>query len=312
MAKTITEDELKLVWLSRFNGTVKEISKLLPNRSFRSTKHLVTKLRKIKPEHEVYIKENIYSSPAPVIDDVLNLDGGTTGLYCRIKGLKYTSKSNGTTQREIDILKKYQDFYTYQEIADNFGYTESRVRNLASNLGLWKKFEWTEKRIKKVIELINSGKTLEEIDEYFERNPGATRVMLNLNNLHEYVPYSEDSVYHASKPEVYIINRINQEFNTNIPEKNRENQEYFWGVIPPYEIDIPFYINKHKFAIEYHAKHWHSSEKVKENDRIKKQILEENDFHYFLITDEMYARHNLSNMDPILDKICNKIRETIK
>lgn len=311
MAKLITTDELNIVWLTRFNATSKEISKMLPNRSFRSTKHLVTKLRKVKPEDEKYIKENLYSKPAPVIDDILGIDRGTTGLYCRIKGLEYVSKPNGTTQREIDILKKYQDVYTYQEIADKFGYTEPRVRNLASNLGLWKKFEWTDKRITKAIELIESGKSLADVDNYFERNEGATRAMLNINGLHQYVPYSIDSVYHASKPEVYIINRINKEFNTDIPEKIRENQEYFWGVIPPYEIDVPFYIGKHKFAIEYHAMHWHSSEKVKENDRRKKDILIAKGFNYFLITDDMYARHNLSNMDPVLDEICNKIREII-
>lgn len=307
-----SKEELIIVWLNRFDKTSKEIAEFLPGRTPKSVKHVKVGFKKITAEDEIFIKENAAYIQARKIDEILNYPASTTSSYCIMKDISFVMRANGVTKKEIDILKKHQFSHTYEEIAEMLKTDESRIRNLASKLGLWKKFEWTEDKIKKATELLDEGKTLEEVDEYFGRKPGAARAMLNLNGLHDYVPVSYSSKFVPSKPEVYIIDWLNSNLSLSIPEKNRENKDYFWNIIPPYEVDIPFYIGEHKFAIEHDANHWHKSDRAIKNDQIKKDLLLEKGFHYFEITDEMYKHNNLKSMDPILDELCDRVREIIK
>lgn len=306
-----SEEELLILWLRRFDNTNKELAELLGNKTPKAVRHITGGFKQVTEKDEVYIKENISFIYHYDIDVHLNLPKGTSSRYARAFGLKHVMRKNGITKHEIDTLKKYQDSHTYNEIADMLGTTEPRIRNLASNLGLWKKFEWTEDKINKVLSIIDSGKTIEDSANYFNKPSSAVRAMLNLRGYHEYVPESYASVYTASRPEEYIMNYLSNEFGIVFPKKNRENKDYYWGIIPPYEVDVPFELNGHKFAIEHDGTYWHSSSDSIKNDIKKEKLLKEKGYHYFVITDKMYKHNNLKSMDLVLEKICDEIKQTI-
>ena len=306
-----SEEELLILWLRRFDNTNKELAELLGDKTPKAVRHITGGFKQVTEEDEAYIKENISFIYHYDIDDHLNLPKGTSSRYARAFGLKYVMRKNGITKYEVDTLKKYQDTHTYNEIADMLGTTEPRIRNLASNLGLWKKFEWTESKVNKVLSLLDSGKTLEETGNEFGKSAHSIRVMLNLKGHYDYLPFSIDSPYHASGPEEYIMNYLSNEFGVVFPKKNRENKDYYWGIIPPYEVDIPFELNGHKFAIEHDATYWHSDAVRISNDIKKEKLLKEKGYYYFVITDKMYKKHKIESMDPVLKKICDQIKQII-
>lgn len=306
-----TQEELLVVWLNRFTKNSKQLAELIPERTARSVKNVKGKFKKINPEHEDYIKRNSALEPSRLIDEKFGFPPETTSLYVRMKDLPYVMRVDGFTKEEKEAIEKYRDTHTHKEIAEMVDSNPDRIRNLASKTGLLKKFVWTEDKINNVLSELDKGKTLEEAGSIYNRTENAVRVMLNLNELYEYIPESYASRYTASRPEEYIIERLNKEFNLSIPKKCRENKDYYWGIIPPMEVDVPFYINGEQFAIEHDATHWHSSPNRIKNDELKKELLLEKGFHYFKITDKMYKHNNLKSMDPVLDKICDEIREIL-
>lgn len=303
--KQWTKEELEVIWENRFKLTSPKIAELLPGRTKKSVKHIFTKFRKITPEIEIKLRKQAGKKVSNEIDKELGLDVSTASNYYTLKDIEHMSKSTSYSRYELEYFKKNRWDMKYKDIADHLGVSEKRIINMAHNLDLQTKFVWTDDKIANVISRLENGESIESIEESYKRPEGSILRMLNQNKLYEYVPHSYSNRHVASKPEQYIIDYLNDRFDAGIPEKNAENRKYYWGVIPPYEIDVPFYINGEKFAIEHHALYWHEGRE--EQDQKKKEIIENKGIHYFEINDSMYNRMKLETMDTVLNKISKEV-----
>lgn len=311
MAKAYTKIELQILWENRFKRNSKQMTELIPERSQRSLKNTLGRLRSVSDEDEDFLLKNALLYPASEIDTIRSLPRTTSATYYLLKGIKHMKNPFSYSKKELEVFHEHKGNLTYKEIAILLNTTEPRIRNMAYNLGIKTKFIWTKELINESAKLLDEGKSIEEVAEHFGRERESILVMLRLNDLYEYIPESFSSKYTASRPELYIMKKLENEFGINFPKKCRENANYYWGIIPPYEVDIPFYINGEKFAIEYNATHWHSDEDRKIRDEEKEVLLKEKGFHYFRFTSDMHKHNNFKSMDPTLDILCQSIREII-
>lgn len=310
--KKYTQEELAIIWENKNKLNSNQFKTLLPNRTAKAVKHVKGKLNKITDDIENKIVKLSAFYPSREIDKRLDIDGGASSLYLDLKGIYHAKKRTEYTPYEIAYFINYREDKIYKEIAKELGKTEKWVIGMAYNLNLQTKFVWTEDKIDKIKKMIDEGNSLEEAGALYNKSGKAVRVMLNQKGLHEYVPHSIHSIYHPSRPERHIINSVNNRFKLNIPEKNRDNADYYWGIIPPYEVDIPFYIDGYKFAIDHRGNHWHSDSKVKENDTIKDRMLKDLGYHTYIIDENMYDRTKINTMNPILEYIFYDIERILK
>lgn len=306
-----TKEELIIVWLNRFEKNNKQLAEIIPNRTPKSIKHVLGRFRKIAPEDEIFLVENAETLTAREIDAKRNLPPSSSSSYFKMRGIEYLLRPESYTKNEIDTFNQYKGEKTYKEIAGILGVTEKRIIGMAHNFKMKTKFVWTEDKVEDVVSRLDRGEAIEAVAEAYGRKRQAVIVLLRKKGLYKYIPKSYSNKYVASKPELYIMNRIEQEFGIVLPKKCRENADYYWGIIPPYEVDIPFYIGNHKFAIEYGASYWHNSDTSKERDNKKKELLIEKGFHYFSLTSDMHKHGNLKTMDPILDNLCEFIKNDV-
>ena len=310
MDKDLTQEELIIIWLNRFKRNSRQMAELIPDRTPKALKHVMSKMKKITEDGERFLMEERLSKPVKELDTLLGYVRGTSSLYFRMKGVTFLLKPTSYSKHEIDTFLKHKSSLTYQEIADILGLTESRIRNMAYNLGIQTKFVWTKDKVDDVVSRLEKGESVESIANVYERKREAILVLLRKENLYQYIPESYASKYTASRPEKFIMKRLSDEFGVVFPEKNRDNAEYYWGIIPPYEVDIPFYIDGHKFSIEYNAAYWHEGRES--TDSIKKQLLEEKGFHHFIYSSDMHKHSNFRSMEKELDKICLEIKNILQ
>lgn len=310
--KEFTQEELLIIWLNRFKKNSKQMTELIPDRTPKSIKHVLWRFKRITEEDEVFMQEQALHMTAKEIDEERNLPITTSSSYFRMKGMDYLLRPESYTKTELDTFHKHKGTKTYKEIAEMLGVSEKRIIQMAYILGVKTKFVWTEDKVTDVVSRLDRGETIEDVAKYYGRKRQAILVLLRKEELYDYIPESYSSKYTASKPELYIMARIEEEFGVSFPKKCRENAAYYWNIIPPYEVDIPFYIDGEKFAIEYNAAHWHSEEINKERDKEKKELLIQKGFHYFCITSTMHKHNNMKSMDPVLDKLCESVRNILK
>lgn len=308
--KDLTKEELIIIWLNRFNRNSKQMAELIPDRTPKALKHVIGKMKKITDKDESFlIDQRLYKSVKD-LDLLLGYPRGTASLYFRMKELDFLVRPESYSKKEIDTFLENKETITYQAIADLLEVSESRIRNMAHNLEMQTKFIWTKEKVADVVSRLEKGEQVESIAEFYGRKREAILVLLRKENLYEYIPKSYASKYTASRPEKVIMKRLSDEFGVNFPEKNRENAEYYWGIIPPYEVDIPFYINEHKFSIEYNAAYWHEGREAV--DLIKKKLLEEKGFHHFIFSSDMHKHSNFNSMKSKLDEICLTINNILQ
>lgn len=303
--KQWTKEELETIWENRFKLSSPKIAELLPGRTKKSVKHIFTKFRKVTDEIEHELIRLSSKKVASEVDKELELPPSTASNYYILKDLEYMSKPTSYSKYEVEYFKNNRWEMKYKDIANHLGVTEERIINMAYNLGLQTKFVWTPDRVIDVLKRLDKGESFEEVEKVYKRPEGSIVRMLNLKGFHEYVPHSYANKNVASKAEQHIIDYLNKRFDVNIPEKNAENRDYYWNIIPPYEIDVPFYIDGEKFAIEHHGLYWHRETGKK--DSKKKQLIIDKGFHFFLIDDSMYKRHDYETMDTVLNKISEEV-----
>lgn len=306
--KDWTKEEYEIIWNERFNFP-KNVMELITDRSLKSVKHVMYSFRKITKEHEEYLMGHRLINTTKEMDKKFSFPAGTCTRYFLMKDLDYVQRKNSYRKDEIDTLKKYAGQKTYQEIADIVGTTEPRIRNLASKLEINTKFIWTKEIQQEVLSYIEDGKSLEEISNIIGKSVNSIKVMLRSKGHINYLEKKDSSIYHTTLPEKYIMDKISSEFNIVFPEKNQENYNYYFGIIYPYEIDIPFEINGHKFAIEYDGEWWHKDRK--ELDDKKEKIIKEKGYNFFRVSSWMHKYHDLSTLDGVIEIIIQSIKNII-
>lgn len=306
--KEWTQEELEFIWNNK-DKKPKYFSDYISDRSVKSIKHILYSFQKITEEIEDFLLENRLTIVAANIDKKFELPQGTAHKYFLMKNLEYLHRPNGYRKEEIELIEKLAGFKTYQEIADILNVSESRVRNLASKKGYKKKIRWTDDLKSKVFNMLENKNSLESISKEINKPVNSIKVMLRKEGYEDYIELKKSSKYHISLPEKIIMDRISKEFNIVFPKKNRENNDYYYGIIPPYEIDIPFELNGYKFAIEHDGEWWHRDKK--DLDLEKEKLIKEKGYFFFRISSNQYKYNDLSTLDSILDILVQAIKNII-
>lgn len=304
-----TVEEYKIVWKNR-ELSRKELSSLLPERTVKSVANHRLAFRKLTDEDIKFLENNRETMLCKDIDTERDLYKGTARKYFLMKGLRHMHRPNSYTKKEIETLKKHAGKKTYQEIADILGVDEPRIRNMASYEGIETKFVYTKELQESILQDIADGKTIKEVAESIGKTEDSVKIMLRNKGHWKYLEPSVHSIYHVNNTERYIMDAIEKEFGVKFPDKNPDTYDYYWGIIPPYEIDMPFEINGHKFAVEYDGEWWHKDKK--DIDEIKTQMIIDKGYNFFRLSSWMHDHNKLETLNSVLEILFQSIRNIIR
>lgn len=258
-------------------------------------------------KHLEYIKSNTHKS-ASEIDKELQIECGTTSRIGKMYNITFDKKKKlSWSNHEIETAKKYYSTLGVDGLAEKLNISKTRVRSLASYLGLKRDYQYDKETEQQIINDYLNGVPVQYIAERFDRTPQAVYNFLYRRKIIN--PKNTNSRYYVTAPERYIIDFMNKNLNANIPDKTlEENRDYFWNVVGKYEIDIPIYINNKKIAIEYDGSHWHDKRKSKDDEKDK--VLKDAGFIVYRINSKDHNNdyYNLHSLDHILYDIIDKIK----
>lgn len=287
--------------------TNKEISEMVDEVSERTVKRIRYTVNKAN-KHLQYIKDNLHKSGSE-IDKELSLEPGTATRIAKIYGLSfYKKKKSSWSKHEIETAKEYYPTLGVNGLAKMLNISTTRVRVLASELGLKRDYQYNNEVEQSIINDYTNGIPVQYIAKKINRTTPAIYNFLYRRNIIN--PNNTSSRYYVSSPERYIIDYMNKNLNANIPDKTKEeNRNYFWNVVGKYEIDVPIYIDNIKIAIEYDGSHWHDN-RVNMDSKKDKALIEAG-YLIFRINSKDHNNdyYNLESLNPILDDIINKIKQ---
>lgn len=304
-----TKEEYLIVW-KNMGLPNKEVRDLLPGRSRKSVENHLLSFRRLEKEDIDFLNDNREEMTVKEMDTERNLVQGTSMRFFKMKGLRYIHSPRAYRKHEIDTLKKYAGLKKYSEIANILGVSESRVRNMASAEGIETKYRYTLEVQKDILNKIDDGYSVKEAADSIGKTEDSVKVMLRKNGYHKYLDKSIHSVYHTTKPEKIIMEALEEEFGLKFPEKSPENREFYFGIIPPYEVDIPFEIDGHLFAIEYDGVFWHKDRK--ELDKKKEELLIKKGYNFFRLSSWMHHWSYDDTFDPVINVLIQSIKNIIR
>lgn len=276
-------------------------------RTPKSIKHTRNKLAKITDEVIDYIRKNAKCMSTGEMEKELSLEPSTVRLACTLYDIELSkSKSLTWTDDEIEKLKSIYPTKGVKETAREMDMSETRIRVMASKLGLKRDYAYSEEEQETIIKDFLSGKAVCEIANEKGRTTQAIYNLLYRKGIDN--PESTSSRYYVTAPERYIINFFNKQMDAGIPDKTKyENRKYFWGIVGRYEIDIPIYKDGKRYAIEYNGEHWHKGKE--ESDNKKYEALRKAGFKVFVIDSKDHGNnyYDLSSLDKICFEIMNEI-----
>lgn len=286
----------------------KIISRMLNDKfTPKSIKHYKVKIRNINEELIEYIKEYGEKLSPGEMEAKFGIEAGTVKCACLLydinKPLK--GKPNSYTKKEVEFCKKYYSKYGLKHIAEELQTSETRIRVLASKLGLKRSNKYSKEIEKSILQDVENGMRIEDISKKYNRGIHAIESFLSRRNIE--MPVNANSPYYISKPELYMIQYISKELGITVPDKtDPNNKSYYWNVVGRYEIDLPLYIEDYKFAIEYDGSYWHDEK----DHTVKDKDLKDAGYIVFHVNSKDHKNnyYDLRSLDPVLDQIVNKIK----
>lgn len=304
-----TQEEYEIAWNHR-HLKPSEVVPLIPGRSKKSVGNHVQIFKKLTAEDIAFLEENRTEMICKDIDEERGLYPATAVKYYRMRGLPHLHRPNSHRKEEIATLKKYAGKLKYREIADMLGVDEPRIRNLASKLGLETKFVYTKELQGEILQKLDEGQTIQEVAESIGKTEGSVKIMLRNNGYYDYLDKSMHSIYYTTGPEQYIMDKLSEAFGISFPEKSPDNRMYYWGIIPPYEVDIPFELNGHLFAIEYDGEWWHKDRKDMDNK--KEAMLRAKGYNFFRLSSWMHKHGQFETFEPAVNVLIQSIENIIQ
>lgn len=304
--KEWTPKEFRIVW-DNLHEFPKTIQTMLDDRSLKSIRNVCLAFRRLTQEDIQFLEDNRLKMICVDMDKERGLCKGTAVKYFKMKELYHMHRPNSYTPEEIAYLEKYAHVKSYVQIAKELNTNESRVRNLASKIGIDKRAIYTKETIQDILKRIDSGETIQSIANSLNKTVISVKGALRRNGYNEYAQNKKsiNSIYYVTKPEQYIMDAITRRFSVDFPQRSFENRNYYWGIIPPYEVDIPFVLNGKKFAIEYDGEWWHQDRK--ESDKEKEFLLRDKGYYFFRISSWMHDHTKIETLEPVVNILLQSI-----
>ena len=301
------EDIVKIKTLKDNGFSCRQIHEQMQGYSFYQIKHIFGRLVHNTIDNIERIKALSKDYSFSEIDNQIGLPKGTTKTLCILHDIKVLkTKTLSYSNTEIELMKKYYSEYGVDYMANLLQVSKTRIRVMASKLGLKRDYQYSDEEEKSITEDYKNGMTPYELSIKYNRTVHAIESFLSrrkLNNIH-----NVNSPYYISQPEKYMINYITSKLNIKVPDKEKiENRNSYYKVVDNYEIDLPLYINGYKFAIEYDGEFWHTDS---QKDDIKTKRLQEKGYIVFRVSSKDHNNnfYNLSSLNKKLDEIINAIK----
>lgn len=302
-----TKEELSILWNNK-EKSIKEIQKLIPSKTHSSVKNFKGNFSRLTDEKIEFILSN-YQQVAPTdMDKELGLTKGTSRNVLILHNKEALFREGSATRKEVETIQSLIGAKTFSEIAKELNTTPTRIRNMASKLGLHAQRHFSDEEKGSIFSSYANGETLKSIAESLFTTQHMVKSILMQNG---FIGDNKSSIYNVSSVEDFIMKNISSEFGVVFPDKSDPaNKDFYWGIIPPLEVDIPFSIDGVNFAIEYNSDWWHKDRGDK--DKHKKELLESMGYYFFTITSNDHIYHKPETMQPVLNMLYQAIRQIVK